>query len=143
MTMKLQELQQLLDKHGAELASWPDQAQQDAGRLLASSKEAQQALENANELNELLTMALEVPAPRGLKARILSVTAGTTVPKWLNWLAGPPWKRAMAACVPLVLGFAVGFAATPHSSTISDEEIVFFSSMAFDQLQEFADATED
>ena len=64
------DFEDLLDRRGADLASWPEQAAAEA--LLARSGAARAMLKQAQELATLLDDAFLAVAPVGLKTRILA-----------------------------------------------------------------------
>lgn len=121
--MELTKFEELIDRHGADLKSWSDEAlREQAYALLQSSEAAQALLRNAQAVEKLVPKAMFVPVPQGLERRIMSAIAGTKpiARTWqricTNWILKPA-----LAVVPLALGFLIGFAQANHSTIIEDE----------------------
>lgn len=68
--MEVADFQNLLDRLGDDLSSWPDQARHDAEALLQSSAPARSALAEARAVRALLAPQ-PVKAPSGLIDRIM------------------------------------------------------------------------
>lgn len=142
--MDEREFEALLDCHGPTLEKWPNHVVAEATALLSKSPQVKQAYDQAMKLEQLLSSLMLVPETRDLKPEILDVVAQDVQPvPWIEWLTGGLWKPAMAATVPLLLGFAVGFATTSSDMKTSEDEIVFFSSAEIDEMYEFAYATKN
>lgn len=132
-----------LDRWGADLNSWPGEAQEQARWLLATSTRALALLENQQQIDEALAGLKEHPVPADLQGRIMD-RLPRPVPepdRWQRiweWFAGALWRPALAACAPLALGFLLG----AMLSAASDRELADqFSTLALtDIYQEIADA---
>ena len=118
--MDLSTFNDLLDRHGPALDTWPESFRRDAEALLQTSPEAADALADAQTLANLLAAMPEAPAPPYLAGRILSRknTAAAADPEdpWqrlLDWLGGRLWRPVLAAGLPVAFGFAVGMAPLP------------------------------
>ena len=118
MTISLQRFEQLLDAYGARPERWPDHERAAAMQLLGQSAQAAQLWHSAQWLDQQLD---QLPAPdfRQLDARLLAAPLPARHKKLtdrlLEWLvplqartAAVFWRPAALACVPLVLGLAVG-----------------------------------
>lgn len=118
MTISLQRFEQLLDAYGASPQRWPDHERAAALQLLEHSAQAAQLLQNARWLDQQLD---QLPAPDFvyLNTTLLTVLLPARRKKWtdqlLEWLvpaqarsAAVFWRPAALACVPLMLGLAVG-----------------------------------
>ena len=127
MTMKIAELEYLLEVYGADAARWPSTRRADAEHLLAMDPAAVAALERARRLDALITkhMTLRPDAERAIDitaARIVSLLDARPLRRrrryWLArwWPAdllnaefSPAWPRIAALASVAALGFAVGF----------------------------------
>ena len=122
--MNLDHFQHMLDRNGADLARWPDQARAKAERLVAADPAARLALERAREIDDLLARNFrhdEQAAPAST-ARVLAALAakplprqrGTPLSRWpdvlLTWDFAPAWPRIATLAGCAVLGFAIGLA---------------------------------
>jgi hypothetical protein len=118
MTISLQRFEQLLDAYGARPERWPDHERAAAMQLLEQSAQAAHLWHSAQWLDQQLD---QLPAPgfRQLDARLLAAPLPARHKKLtdrlLEWLvplqartAAVFWRPAALACVPLVLGLAVG-----------------------------------
>jgi len=117
--MDLSTFNDLLDRHGPALDTWPEALRRDAEVLLSTSSEAADALADAQTLANLLAAMPDAPAPSHLAGRILSkATAADTEDPWqrlLDWLGGRLWRPVLAAGLPLAFGFAVGMVQLPSA----------------------------
>ena len=137
--MNEQEFFALLDRYGPTLEMWPKPEFAAATTLLRDSPRVRQGFEQAVEMENLLSSLVPVPKAPGLRTRILDlVSQNSQLSGWIEWLTTGMWKPAIAATVPLLLGFAIGIATTSSNTTVSEAELVFFSSAEIDFLQEFA-----
>lgn len=113
--MNLNTFNDLLDRYGPALDTWPTASRPDAEALLSTSSEAADAQADAQTLANLLAAMPDVPAPGHLAGRIVA-EAGEMEDPWqrlLDWLGGRLWRPLLAAGLPLALGFAVGMAQLP------------------------------
>ena len=129
--------EEALDRYGADLKRWPDDLRAGAEALLASSPQAQALLAEAVELDAALGVAFAVPpVPAGLATRIKARAERRDV--WLEWLTAlvmRPWRPAGLACLPLLLGFAVGLGAAEDTADLEDSVLVAFSDAALETVE--------
>jgi hypothetical protein len=102
--MSVEQLQDLVDRHGAELSHWPRAEASAARLLLAISPEARAALARASRLDRLLSTARNHSIASNLRERLL---AAAPVGGWRElvvslWPFGPVWRPAAA-----LFGFAL------------------------------------
>ncbi len=89
--------------------------------------------EQNRALDEQLGMLLDnralPPAPAHLTQRILAnLPPRTPLESIAGWLQTSPWRTAMAATLPILLGFSLGFSgyvADPDAVNLDVEAIVF------------------
>jgi len=117
--MTKDELQTLLDSHGADPARWPAALRVAALGLIAADAEARAAHDAARELDSALTRyAAVTPADETAAARVLTRLAGP-LPRqdrawwrWpavlLDWEFAPAWPRVAALACCAAIGFMVG-----------------------------------
>jgi hypothetical protein len=118
MTISLQRFEQLLDAYGASPQRWPDHERAAALQLLEHSAHAAHLLQNAQWLDQQLD---QLPAPDFvyLNTTLLAVPLPARRKIWtdqlLEWLVPAEartvavlWRPAALACVPLIMGLAVG-----------------------------------
>ncbi len=67
------QFQDLVDRHGEDLALWPAALRADAEALLEHSDRARSILDAAARLRQTLTSGPKVRAPAGLAARIAAL----------------------------------------------------------------------
>ena len=135
------DFEDLLDRHGADIALWPADQAHAANLLLARSAEARALREQAQNVETLLADALPELVPIGLKNRILA-HVGTDPgdrPAWLDWLTAAFWRPVTLAMVPLVLGFALGVS-FPEAVEDYDDDV---SLLVFADLELGADLGTD
>lgn len=72
--MDIEEFEDLLDRLGEDLSTWPADKQKPAARLLAESSEAQELVRDAAALRKLMARP-PVSAPAGLSERIFERAA--------------------------------------------------------------------
>lgn len=105
--MDIETFEHALDRHGPDLDRWPDIHAAEARSLLESSEHARDLLVEARELDAaLLDVLSNVPAPLGLKTRILANLPEREA--WLEWFGVKAWRPVGLALVPLLVGFSVG-----------------------------------
>ena len=118
MTISLQRFEQLLDAYGASPQRWPDHERAAALQLLEQSSPAADLWQSAQWLDQQLD---QLPAPDFMYLNTTLLTGPLPVrhKKWtdqlLEWLmpaqarsAAVFWRPAALACVPLMMGLAVG-----------------------------------
>ena len=135
VTMELNKFNNLLDQHGPSLDAWPAELRRDAESLLETSAAARDAVADAQTLANLLSAMPEAPAPSYLASRIVA-RAGALEDPWqrlIKWLSARLWRPALAAGLPLALGFVVGMAQMPSSEEdaylAADVGLMAFSSV--------------
>lgn len=117
MKLTLTEFTDLLDRHGADVDTWPAATRERCQQLLDDDAAARNLLQQQRQLDSLLDR-LPMPEFPRLEARVLHQPlpprARSTLDAALEWLfpAGVLgrqfWRPAMAACLPLMFGFVVG-----------------------------------
>jgi len=109
--MKLDTFIEHLDRYGPDFEHWPIEFQAPARELVTSSTEAARAIEQAQQLSALLGDLPGRPAPGDLARRIADLAATRRNPwdRLAHWFGGSFWRPALAASVPLALGFILGF----------------------------------
>jgi hypothetical protein len=137
--MNVVEFEDLLDRLGDDLSTWPLDWQNEARVLLAQSVEAKELLREAQAMRGLLTRS-PVSAPAGLASRIMTQAARapavTKAPEKRPfieallrsfWPRSPAWRMAF-----LSVCFAVGvFGGILHNMTRVDrDELDFHDFMA-------------
>ena len=117
-----------LDRYGTDMQRWPGDLRAMAEEMLESSPDAGALLAEAVELDAALGAAFAAPSlPVGLEARINARAERRDV--WLEWLTAfvmRPWRPVGAACVPLVLGFALGLGAAEDTADLEDSMLAAF-----------------
>jgi hypothetical protein len=113
------ELQILLDSHGADPAQWPAASRVAALSLIEGDAQARAAHEAARQFDAALTRYVEVsPADATAAARVVTRLAGA-LPRqdrawwhWpaalLDWQFSPAWPRVAALACCAAIGFMVG-----------------------------------
>lgn len=117
--MTLDELQTLLDAHGADPAQWPAALRVAALSLIAEDTEARAAHQAAQRLDAALAdFARVAPADQTTAVRVLTRLAGP-LPRqdrgsWrlpavlLDWQFAPAWPRVAALACCAAIGFTIG-----------------------------------
>src|SRR6185312_2094079 len=117
--MTLDELQTLLDSHGADPAQWPAALRVAALSLIATDADAHVAHEAAQRLDTALARFAKVtPADETAAARVLTRLAAP-LPRqdrawwrWpavlLDWQFAPAWPRLAALACCAAVGFTIG-----------------------------------
>ena len=75
------DLQEAIDTHGADLSRWPAALRDDAVTLIANSAAARAKLEAAIKLDNALSAPSDVTAPAGLADRIARAAFQKRPPK--------------------------------------------------------------
>jgi len=124
--MTRDELQTLLDSHGADPAQWPAALRVAALGLIASDAQARADHEAARALDAALTrLARPTAEDETSAARVLTRLAGT-LPRqdrmwwhWptvlLDWQFAPAWPRLAALACCAMIGFGIGIAGLDRS----------------------------
>lgn len=139
--LSLDHFQELLDRWGDDLATWPPKWRIAARDLLANSDEARQRLEVARQLRRVIATPKAVRAPVDLSARILAAAAqqapafpSPTIasPDTALWGLLGRWLRTgvvMPAC--FVVGLMVGVVSSANSGGDQPADFpVFFQVLA-------------
>ena len=129
--MTNEEFGDCLDRYGANLEDWPPQDRA-AGRAFADTDPGRRQLDAARAFDALLTEALAVPEPLGLKQRILANADSRRRPiDLVSWLLAPSWRPIALGLAPLAVGFTLGFT---YPETDSLEEAV--AVIAFSEIED-------
>lgn len=144
-TMTLEEFESYLDRHGAVLDRWPVDLAARASRMLATSHDAHELLDEARAMAKLLDDAMPAGTltTGALRSRILDqVSADAGRPWSLAWLTGGSRLRrpvAVAAfLIPLFVGYAIG--AGSQSAGVNDDFASDVSLLAFADYETYTDA---
>lgn len=118
--MNMEQFQDLLDRHGADLGRWPREERTQAEHLVADNAEARAALTQARRLDAALSRLIDKQDADD--AAVMRVVAKLNarplprqkVPLWrlpavlLDLQFAPAWPRVAALCACAVLGFYIG-----------------------------------
>ncbi|MDE0645915.1 MAG: hypothetical protein OXH84_06760 [Gammaproteobacteria bacterium] len=120
--MNIQELGNLLDRHGSDLNQWPDrQLRQQVQSYIAESAEAHELFSQVQYIDRLVPKALFVPQPTNVEAKVLNQISTVRQPNYnwyrhvSNWVLKP-----ILAMIPLVIGFILG--SDPNQDVLLVEE---------------------
>jgi hypothetical protein len=127
-TMNVADFEDLLDRLGDDMSTWPAPQQQSAAALLRSSDEARLVLDEARRLRRVLS-APPIRARAGLTARIMqavppAVPKSEVTPALLSrWRLGVPAFLASPRSPGLILAicFLIGIFAGLYPSLLPDE----------------------
>ena len=118
--------EEALDRYGSQVQEWPQDLRPGAEELLESSPAARALLAEAVQLDVALDVAFAAPAvPAGLGARIAARAERRDL--WLEWLIAflmRPWHPVLAACLPLLLGFAFGLGGAEDTADLEASVLV-------------------
>ena len=123
------DLDELLSRHGAKPSRWPAEARAPAEALLRNSAGARALVAEAERLERGLDAMPTHPVPIGLRTRILANARPQDA--WLRWLTTSLWRPASLACLPLLLGIALGANVAGDTGDLEDRVLVAFSAGAF------------
>lgn len=123
------DLDELLSRHGAKPSRWPAEARAPAEALLRNSASARALVAEAERLERGLDAMPTHPVPIGLRTRILANARPQDA--WLRWLTTSLWRPASLACLPLLLGIALGANVAGDTGDLEDRVLVAFSAGAF------------
>lgn len=108
--MNERKFEELLDLHGSDLASWPEDAREEANELLAKSPTALSMLNAEMTVDSVLASTMEVPRADRLEQKIMAGFASQkrrfSRGQWSAFF----WKPAFAATCSLAFGFYLGAA---------------------------------
>jgi hypothetical protein len=154
--MTLERFADLLDRHGGELARWPQDERAQADVLLGTSAEARRLHTEAVRLDVALDQALPeldsaaLPTlKRSIMARIAPQLAeDSAIIRFWNWLAGGPRlaqvvlvRPAVLAMIPLLLGFGLGLSVSQPFDPVDTEFATELTLLALtDRYEGYADA---
>ena len=111
------DLAEALDRWGSNLDTWPRAAAAKAKLLVATSPEATRLMRETVSLELELAQLREHRATHGLDAKILAeLPVRDGLQRVVDWLTSTLWRPALAAAVPLVLGFILGTTVLPFLS---------------------------
>ena len=131
------DLADALDRWGSDLDTWPRTAASEAKRLMASSQEATRLVQESTALNLALVQLREPHATPGLDAKILArLPARDGVQRVVDWLSGALWRPALAATIPLALGFILGITIPEEDARLADELSLLVFSETFEELED-------
>jgi len=131
------ELAAALDRWGSNLEGWPTSAQEQTKRLLASSPEANRLMQESTALEIALAELRGHRATPGLDNRILAELPNRDVlQRMVDWLTGALWRPALAAAVPLALGFVLGTMNPAEDSQLADELSLLVFSATYEELED-------
>lgn len=131
------ELAEALDRWGSDLEDWPNSAASEARRLLQSSPEAARLMQETAALEIELTQLREHRATPGLDERILAeLPVRDGIQRILDWLTGALWRPALAATIPLALGFILGTTIPEEDSQLADELSLLVFSTTYEELED-------
>ena len=123
-TMNEQEFADLLDRFGSDTSIWPTEAAALAEDLLQRSAAAREALTAARTLDAALSKLERPAAPAQISLRILNrIARQDPWDRWMGWFAAALWRPALAAVVPLVIGFAIGIQSAPATDALLIAEL--------------------
>lgn len=155
------DLENLLDRQGADAACWPEAVRPYAAALLEASPRARALLAEARRLEQALDEAFpQTSAPAGLEARILAgisrqpaagretigrpvqaavapeASEGTVWAEGLAaWLAERLWRPVGLACAPLLVGLAMGMGVADDTQALQAQMLIAFSENGFAHME--------
>ncbi len=131
------ELAEALDRWGSDLDDWPNSAASEAKRLLESSPEAARLMHETAALEIELAQLREHRATPGLDERILAeLPVRDGVQRIVDWLTGALWRPALAATIPLLLGFILGITIPEEDSQLADELSLLVFSTTYEEIED-------
>jgi hypothetical protein len=133
--MTRDELRDLLDGNGADLARWPAVHREAAERLLAEDAGARVDFEAARRLDTALSRVVQIaPEDERIAANVLDRLNGPLPaqdrPFWrwpaalLDWQFAPAWPRVAALACCAMIGFAIGLAGLDRPFEHSGDMVV-------------------
>ncbi len=126
-----------LDRWGSDLDLWPIIAANEAKTLMASSPEATRLVQEFVALESELAKLREHQATPGLDVKILAeLPTRDGVQRIVDWLSASLWRPALAAAIPLALGFILGITIPEEDSQLADELSLLVFSETYEELQD-------
>ena len=139
-TMDLSTFADCADRFGPDLNRWPEPRRGAARALVADSAEARALLVRVRSLDDRLNALAREPAPAHLAPRILASLPKDRWAELTEWFRAALWRPALAATLPLALGFIIG--ALPIGPTEpNDQHLAYALSLLVfsEQFQELPD----
>lgn len=120
--ISIEQFNDQLDKHGADLDSWPNEMRTHARELLEHNDEARAALVEDESVSALLASIMRVPESNSLRAKILrGVLNREGEYGFLDSFVTSVWRMTTVAAVPLIIGLYVGAMQQENYSLLEDE----------------------
>jgi hypothetical protein len=135
--MNLERFTLIVESYGADSQQWPGDERVEALEFSRTSTDAMSLLDQAAELDQHLAL-FELPDSELSVQRIemgilAALKQGTlkqgTLERLLNWvlpdfddLAHTLWRPTLVACMPLLLGVAIGLTLTNNTYELSSDE---------------------
>jgi hypothetical protein len=112
--MQLDEFEDLLDRHGDDLATWPAPSREAASALLKVSPDARELLDDARSMRAMFDRQATVSAPPALASRILADARAMPVAAHsFNWM-----RPALTLAICCVAGFGLSFVPPQDSANM-------------------------
>jgi len=124
--MDMERFEMLVERHGGDLANWPNDARAEAEGLLAAAPRAQAVLAEADAVERAVAGAPSLRASPELMARVLADApharrGGAFAGMFAAiWPFGPTWRPALALAAALILGVVTGYTAPLPVSAFGD-----------------------
>ncbi|MCS5584354.1 MAG: hypothetical protein NZ777_12650 [Pseudomonadales bacterium] len=130
--MNLERFTLIVESYGADSQQWPGDERAEALEFSRTSTDAMSLLDQAAELDQHLAL-FELPnselSVQRIEMGILSALKQGTLERLLNWvlpdfddLAHTLWRPTLVACMPLLLGVAIGLTLTNNTYELSSDE---------------------
>ena len=130
--MNLERFTLIVESYGADSQQWPGDERVEALEFSRTSTDAMSLLDQAAELDQHLAL-FELPnselSVQRIEMGILSALKQGTLERLLIWvlpdfddLAHTLWRPTLVACMPLLLGVAIGLTLTNNTYELSSDE---------------------
>jgi hypothetical protein len=130
--MNLERFTLIVESYGADSQQWPGDERVEALEFSRTSTDAMSLLDQAAELDQHLAL-FELPnselSVQRIEMGILAALKQATLERLLNWvlpdfddLAHTLWRPTLVACMPLLLGVAIGLTLTNNTYELSSDE---------------------